>query len=194
MPSMSWLKPTDKKQAKWVYHHVRRTYPKIFELLNSNFWSEASFCSDLKTKSDSLWPDRYERAVILKKIRNAWEVEKGRAKRGTKPLTIQINPDIKQNFAEQAKFHRFTQAEFLEELLLNYQNRKTSDNEREVLEENSKLRSEIDSLKEQLRAHNNQTVEKVESKQNKPAKEHSAIKRVIEDHLPSGIKQTPGGG
>tara|TARA_R110002094_G_scaffold215913_1_gene186714 strand:- start:329 stop:949 length:621 start_codon:yes stop_codon:yes gene_type:complete len=173
MSSITWLTPSNSEHAAWLVVYVRRNYPVINQNLTKKPFDAKQFCKTFKANVESYWPDRYERSVQLTKIRNAWDQEQSRKKRGTQSLSIQLDSDVKKKFSQFVKFHKLTQAKFIEELLFHYNTPngetdlfKTADTRRQDSLDKEKLEAEISALKAKL-IDKDKEIEHLKSKVNK---------------------------
>jgi len=173
MSSIAWLNPSSSKHSKWLVAYVRRNYPAINQKLSKRYLSAKLFCQAFKENVESYWPDKYERAAQLTKLRNAWDQEQSRKSRKTQSLSIQLDGEVKKQFSEFVKFHKLTQAKFIEELLFHYNTPngetdlfKTADTRRQDSLDKEKLEAEISALKAKL-VDKDKEIERLKSKVNK---------------------------
>ena len=198
MSSIAWLNPSSSKHSKWLVAYVRRNYPAINQKLSKRYLSAKLFCQAFKENVESYWPDRYERSVQLTKIRNAWDQEQSRKKRGTQSLSIQLDSDVKKKFSQFVKFHKLTQAKFIEELLFHYNTPngetdlfKTADTRRQDSLDKEKLEAEISALKAKL-IDKDKEIEHLKSEVNKFTDTTSSDKSSrtdIEERIDKGFEE-----
>ena len=205
MSSIIWLTPSNSEHAAWLVVYVRRNYPIINQNLTKKSFGAKQFCKTFKANVESYWPDRYERSVQLTKIRNAWDQEQSRKKRGTQSLSIQLDSDVKKKFSQFVKFHKLTQAKFIEELLFHYNTPngetdlfKTADTRRQDSLDKEKLEAEISALKAKL-IDKDKEIERLKSKVKRLTKSTNSsksgksdiqevIKKAFEEHVQGKIK------
>lgn len=183
MSSIAWLNPSSSKHSKWLVAYVRRNYPAINQKLSKRYLSAKLFCQAFKENVESYWPDKYERTAQLTKLRNAWDQEQSRKSRKTQSLSIQLDGEVKKQFSEFVKFHKLTQAKFIEELLFHYNTPngetdlfKTADTRRQDSLDKEKLEAEISALKAKL-IDKDKEIERLKSKVNKFTDTTSSDKR-----------------
>jgi hypothetical protein len=171
------------KHSKWLVAYVRRNYPAINQKLSKRYLSAELFCQAFKENVESYWPDKYERTAQLTKLRNAWDQEQSRKSRKTQSLSIQLDGEVKKQFSEFVKFHKLTQAKFIEELLFHYNTPngetdlfKTADTRRQDSLDKEKLEAEISALKAKL-IDKDKEIERLKSKVNKFTDTTSSDKR-----------------
>ncbi|MFK3978130.1 hypothetical protein [Shewanella vesiculosa] len=205
MSSIAWLNPSSSKHSKWLVAYVRRNYPAINQKLRKRYLSAELFCQAFKENVESYWPDKYERTAQLIKLRNAWDQEQSRKSRKTQSLSIQLDGEVKKQFSEFVKFHKLTQAKFIEELLFHYNTPngetdlfKTADTRRQDSLDKEKLEAEISALKAKL-IDKDKEIERLKSKVNKFTDTTSSDKRrrtdtdeliykAFEEHVQDKIK------
>lgn len=198
MSSITWLTPSNSEHAAWLVVYVRRNYPVINQNLTKKPFGAKQFCKTFKANVESYWPDRYERSVQLTKIRNAWDQEQSRKKRGTQSLSIQLDSDVKKKFSQFVKFHKLTQAKFIEELLFHYNTPngetdlfKTADTRRQDSLDKEKLEAEISALKAKL-IDKDKEIEHLKSEVNKFTDTTSSDKSSrtdIEERIDKGFEE-----
>ena len=205
MSSIAWLNPSSSKHSKWLVAYVRRNYPAINQKLSKRYLSAKLFCQAFKENVESYWPDKYERAAQLTKLRNAWDQEQSRKSRKTQSLSIQLDGEVKKQFSEFVKFHKLTQAKFIEELMHHYKLPsgendlfKTADTRKQDFAEKGELEAEVSALKAKL-VDKDKEIERLKSKIKKLTKStkssksgksdiQEVIKKAFEEHVQGKIK------